>query len=103
MNGPLQAEAQALADSVRRFTLERIAPRVAEWEAAGELPRSLHAEAATLGETCLASPDHAGARLCGSGAWLGGTDWRGAGRVDDFRMNKLRPAIAPSPASARQD
>lgn len=60
MNAQVQAEIDALADSVRRFTLERIAPRVAEWEAAGELPRSLHAEAATLGLLGLGYPEELG-------------------------------------------
>ncbi len=60
MNAQAQAEIDALADSVRRFTLERIAPRVAEWEAAGELPRSLHAEAAALGLLGLGYPEELG-------------------------------------------
>ncbi|MGV3494270.1 MAG: acyl-CoA dehydrogenase family protein [Ramlibacter sp.] len=60
MNAQVQAEIDALADSVRRFTLERIAPRVAEWEAAGELPRSLHAEAAALGLLGLGYPEELG-------------------------------------------
>lgn len=60
MNSALQAEMDALTDSVRRFTLERIAPRVPEWEAAGELPRSLHAEAAGLGLLGLGYPEALG-------------------------------------------
>ena len=36
---------EALTGTVRRFTLERIAPHVAGWEAAGEVPRGLYREA----------------------------------------------------------
>jgi acyl-CoA dehydrogenase len=60
MNEELQADIAALADTVRRFTLERIAPRVAEWEAAGEVPRSLHREAAQLGLLGLGYPEALG-------------------------------------------
>lgn len=60
MNTGLQEEVEALADSVRRFTLERIAPRVPEWEAAGELPRALHGEAAALGLLGLGYPEALG-------------------------------------------
>jgi len=41
MNAELQQDIEALTDTVRRFTLERIAPHVAQWEEAGELPREL--------------------------------------------------------------
>jgi acyl-CoA dehydrogenase len=60
MNTKVQPEVQALVDTVRRFTLERIGPRVPEWEAAGELPRSLHAEAAALGLLGLGYPEELG-------------------------------------------
>ena len=51
---------QDFTDMVRRFALERIAPRVPDWEAAGELPRSLHAEAAALGLLGLGYPEELG-------------------------------------------
>lgn len=60
MNAELRADAQALADTVRRFTLERIAPRVAEWEAAGEVPRELYREAGQLGLLGLGYPEALG-------------------------------------------
>ena len=60
MNAELQADIVALTDTVRRFTLERIAPRVPEWEAAGEVPRSLHREAAQLGLLGLGYPEALG-------------------------------------------
>lgn len=60
MNAELRADAQALADTVKRFTLERIAPRVADWEAAGEVPRELYREAAQLGLLGLGYPEALG-------------------------------------------
>ncbi len=60
MNSELQADMGALADSVRRFTRERIAPHVNEWEAAGEVPRSLYREVADLGLLGLGYPEHLG-------------------------------------------
>lgn len=60
MNAELRADVEALTDSVRRFALERIAPRVPEWEAAGELPLSLHAEAARIGLLGLGYPEELG-------------------------------------------
>ena len=60
MNASLRADVEALVDTVRRFALERIAPRVPEWEAAGELPLSLHAEAARIGLLGLGYPEELG-------------------------------------------
>lgn len=60
MNAELRADIAALTDTVRRFTLERIAPRVAEWEQAGEVPRELHREAARLGLLGLGYPETLG-------------------------------------------
>jgi acyl-CoA dehydrogenase len=60
MNAEQRADLVALADGVRRFALERLAPRVPEWEAAGELPLSLHAEAAALGLLGLGYPEALG-------------------------------------------
>lgn len=53
-------EVAALTETVRRFTLERVAPRIAEWEQAGEVPRSLHREAAALGLLGLGYPEALG-------------------------------------------
>jgi acyl-CoA dehydrogenase len=53
-------EIEAFTDSVRRFTLERIAPHVGEWDAAGEIPRGLYREAAQLGLLGLGYPEELG-------------------------------------------
>jgi acyl-CoA dehydrogenase len=60
MNGELQQDIAALADSVRRFTLERIAPNVAQWDEAEEFPRELYREAAALGLLGLGYPEALG-------------------------------------------
>lgn len=60
MNTELQHDIDTLADSVRRFTLERIVPHVADWEEAGEIPRTLYAQAAALGLLGLGYPEHLG-------------------------------------------
>jgi len=60
MNAELQQDIAALTDTVRRFTLERIAPHVAQWEEAGELPRELYREAAALGLLGLGYPQELG-------------------------------------------
>jgi acyl-CoA dehydrogenase len=60
MNPELQQDIEALADTVRRFTLERIAPHVAQWEEAGEIPRALYREAAALGLLGLGYPEALG-------------------------------------------
>ena len=66
------------------------------WEL--EAPATLAAtmQSASLGEACLASPQSPGARICGSGAWLGGASWRGAGRVDDFPLALLDSFVPDS-------
>ncbi|MGE5927046.1 MAG: hypothetical protein ACM357_06820, partial [Gemmatimonadota bacterium] len=63
-----------------------------------EAPATLAAtmRSATLGEACLASAANPGARLCGSGAWLGGASWRGAGRVDAFPLALLDSFVPDS-------
>jgi acyl-CoA dehydrogenase len=53
-------EIEALSDTVRRFTLERIAPHVAQWDEAGEFPRSLYREAAALGLLGMGYPEALG-------------------------------------------
>src|SRR6185369_4852637 len=60
MNAELQQDIEALTDTVRRFTLERIAPHVAQWEEAGELPRELYREAAAIGLLGLGYPEALG-------------------------------------------
>jgi acyl-CoA dehydrogenase len=51
---------RALRDLVRRFTEREIVPHLAEWERAGEVPRSLHAKAASLGLLGIAFPEAVG-------------------------------------------
>jgi acyl-CoA dehydrogenase len=60
MNDELQQDIVALTDTVRRFTLERIAPHVPQWEEAGEIPRELYREAAALGLLGLGYPEALG-------------------------------------------
>ena len=60
MNPELRADFDALYDSVKRFTLERIAPHAGEWDEAGEFPRELYAEAASLGLLGLGYPGELG-------------------------------------------
>ncbi|HWP11238.1 MAG TPA: acyl-CoA dehydrogenase family protein [Ramlibacter sp.] len=60
MNAELRQDIGALADTVRRFTLERIAPNVAQWEEAGEIPRELYREAAAIGLLGLGYPEALG-------------------------------------------
>lgn len=50
----------ALVDTVRRFATQAIAPNVPAWEDAGELPRSLHREAARIGLLGLGYPENLG-------------------------------------------
>ena len=60
MNAELRQDIEALTDTVRRFTLERIAPCVAQWEEAGEIPRELYREAAAIGLLGLGYPQALG-------------------------------------------
>jgi acyl-CoA dehydrogenase len=60
MNADAKADFDALYDSVRRFTLERLVPHIAEWEAAGEVPRELYREVAQLGLLGLGYPEALG-------------------------------------------
>jgi len=84
----LQLDKAALEDTVRRFTLERIAPHVAAWDESGRFPRELYAEAAAHGLLGLGYPEELGgtpapfalrnvvsttiARCAGSGGLLAG-------------------------------
>jgi acyl-CoA dehydrogenase len=49
MNADLREDIAALTDTVKRFTLERIAPHIGAWDEAGEFPRELYREAAAIG------------------------------------------------------
>jgi acyl-CoA dehydrogenase len=60
MNAELQQDIDALSATVKRFTLERIAPQVAQWDEAGEFPRELYREAAALGLLGLGYPEALG-------------------------------------------
>lgn len=51
---------EAVCQSVRTFVAREIMPHVAEWEAAGELPRELHRKAAEAGVIGLGYPEHLG-------------------------------------------
>lgn len=54
------AEREALAETVRRFTAAHIVEHLAEWEEAGELPRSLHRTAAAAGLLGIGYPEALG-------------------------------------------
>jgi acyl-CoA dehydrogenase len=60
MNAELREDVQALCGTVRRFTLERIAPFVAQWDEAQAFPRALYGEAAALGLLGLGYPEALG-------------------------------------------
>ncbi|MES2425256.1 MAG: acyl-CoA dehydrogenase family protein, partial [Pseudomonadota bacterium] len=53
-------ELTALADTVQRFASREIAPHAAQWDEAGEFPRSLYARAAELGLLGLGYPEGLG-------------------------------------------
>jgi acyl-CoA dehydrogenase len=53
-------ERRALRDTIRRFVINDVLPHQDDWEAAGELPRSLHVRAAELGLIGLAYPESVG-------------------------------------------
>src|SRR4029453_15790711 len=51
---------RALRDLVRRFTEREIVPNLSGWERAGEVPRSLHETAGSLGLLGIAFPEAVG-------------------------------------------
>src|SRR3954464_10733940 len=53
-------ERVALRKVARDFTVREIAPNVAQWERAGELPRSLHKKASEAGLLGVAFPESVG-------------------------------------------
>jgi len=54
------ASHEAVAQSVRRFVAQEIAPHIDRWEAEGELPRDLHIKAAAAGILGLNYPEEYG-------------------------------------------
>jgi len=57
---PSGEEHRLLRESVRAFTAREIAPHVADWERAGELPRALHEKAAAAGLLGIGFPEDVG-------------------------------------------
>jgi acyl-CoA dehydrogenase len=51
---------EAVAQSVRRFVAQEVAPNIDRWEAEGELPRDLHKKAAAAGIIGLNYPEEYG-------------------------------------------
>ena len=60
MNPFETSERRALRETVRRFVQTDVLPYQDEWERAGELPRSLHERAASLGLIGLSYPETVG-------------------------------------------
>lgn len=54
------AEHEAFRDTVRRFIAEHVTPHHADWEKAGQVPRSLWLEAGKLGLLCCNIPEQYG-------------------------------------------
>lgn len=79
----MTAERAALAQTVREFTADQIAPNIDEWERDGEIPRDLHKQAAALGLLGIGYPEDVG----GSGAisvmssWSPSRYWPPVGRA----------------------
>ena len=55
-----QPERVALAETVRRFTAEQIAPQLSDWESTGEIPTELHKRAAEVGILGIGFPESLG-------------------------------------------
>ncbi|MBL8386017.1 MAG: acyl-CoA dehydrogenase family protein [Burkholderiales bacterium] len=51
------SEHEAFRDTVRRFVAEQVMPHHAQWEQAGQVPRSLWRQAAALGLLCCNVPE----------------------------------------------
>jgi acyl-CoA dehydrogenase len=60
MNREQYEEIGAFTESVKRFSLERLAPHVTRWDEAGEIPRELYYEVARLGWLGLGYPESLG-------------------------------------------
>ena len=55
-----EPERVALAETVRKFTAEQIAPFLTDWESSGEIPLELHKRAADLGILGIGFPEDLG-------------------------------------------
>ena len=55
-----EPERIALAETVRKFTAEQIAPFLTDWESSGEIPLELHKRAADLGILGIGFPEDLG-------------------------------------------
>ena len=53
-------ERRALKESAAEFVRREVAPHLDDWEAAGEVPRALHAKAAQQGLLGIAFPEEVG-------------------------------------------
>ncbi len=71
----------ALAQSVRRFVEQEIAPHIDRWEAEGELPRALHRKAAQAGILGLRYPEEYGGHSEGFDIFHGMTQTEELSRV----------------------
>jgi acyl-CoA dehydrogenase len=60
MSEDLDFDLELMANGVRRFMRDRVETNVGGWEAAGEVPRELYAEAAQLGILGLGYPEELG-------------------------------------------
>jgi acyl-CoA dehydrogenase len=60
MNDEDDFDIALMAQGVRRFMQERVAPNVQQWDDAGEFPRELYREAAALGILGLGYPEELG-------------------------------------------
>src|SRR5690606_5773223 len=77
--------AGGLADRRWRGQLQDLlvqAGRYGSWKLAQSATLAAAMERASLGETCLASEEFPGARLCAGGEWLGGQNWRATSVVE---------------------
>ena len=63
-------EHEAFRATVRRFVDKEIAPFAAQWDEAGEFPRSLYARAGELGLLGLGFPEDYGGVACDSFMWI---------------------------------
>ncbi len=79
---------------VQRFLAETGA--YGNWELAAPVTLAATMSSATIDEACMTSPGSPGARLCGSGAWLGSAGWRGAGRIEQLPLALLDSFVPDS-------
>lgn len=60
MTESIDHELSQFRETVRRFYAERVAPRMAEWEAQGQVDREIWEEAGSLGMLCTSVPEQYG-------------------------------------------